>query len=190
VTAWFISAAALAAVILSLITAVLGLMNQRKIKDAATTAEGTAGKIEKISIDVNGRLSLLFERQAQLLGALHDAGVPVPALPAPRLLVSEPEKPAPPDTGATVTKKADNGAADFTDEITVLTRFFEHTLPPAVETIQALQRQGIKNLRPFEDLLSEIPAAAAAMSTIAPTSPTSPTSTSATLPGEQTLPEG
>lgn len=62
------------AVILGFITAVLGLLNQRKIRS-------TASDVQQISVQVDGRLSALLERQAQLLGALHESGVPVPPHP-------------------------------------------------------------------------------------------------------------
>jgi hypothetical protein len=63
------------AVVLGFITAVLGLLNQRKIKN-------TAGKVQEISVNVDGRLSAMIERQAQLLSALHGSGTPVPPVPA------------------------------------------------------------------------------------------------------------
>ena len=71
----------LVAVVLGFITAVLGLLNQARIRKAAADAEITAGKVQQISVKVDGRLSGLFERQAQLLGALHESGTPVPPLP-------------------------------------------------------------------------------------------------------------
>jgi hypothetical protein len=90
------------AVLLGFITAVLGLVNQRRANTAtglaakaARLAEETAGTVQSISVQVDGRLSALFERQAQLLDALYKSGTPVPApLPAP------PQTPAgnPPET--------------------------------------------------------------------------------------------
>jgi hypothetical protein len=77
-----------AAVLLGFITAVLGLLNQRRAAKAMVIAESTAGKVQSISVQVDGRLSALLERQAQLLGALHEADVPVPPRP--------PEQPAAP----------------------------------------------------------------------------------------------
>lgn len=71
---------AAAAVLLGFVTAVLGLMNQRKIAS-------TAGKVQEISVNVDGRLSGLIERQAQLLSALHISGTPVPPLPPEKTLI-------------------------------------------------------------------------------------------------------
>jgi hypothetical protein len=62
---------------LGCITAVLGLLNQRR------TAK-TAAKVDNISVQVDGRLSTLLERQSQLLEALHAGGVPIPDKPAER----------------------------------------------------------------------------------------------------------
>jgi biopolymer transport protein ExbB/TolQ len=65
---------AFAAVVLGLVTAILSLVNQRRAK---TTAE----KVQQISVQVDGRLSTLLERQSQLLDALHQSGTPVPPVP-------------------------------------------------------------------------------------------------------------
>jgi biopolymer transport protein ExbB/TolQ len=65
---------AFAAVVLGLVTAILSLVNQRRAK---TTAE----KVQSISVQVDGRLSTLLERQSQLLDALHQSGTPVPPVP-------------------------------------------------------------------------------------------------------------
>lgn len=70
-----IAAAAFVAVLLSLITALLGLLNQRR-------ARVIAEKVQSISIQVNGHLSALLERQDQLLGTLQKSGIPIPP-PAP-----------------------------------------------------------------------------------------------------------
>lgn len=70
---------AFVAVLAGAISAVLGLLNQTKIKRTAST-------VSEISVNVDGRLSALFERQAQLLAALHENNVPIPELPAPLLL--------------------------------------------------------------------------------------------------------
>lgn len=67
-----IAGAAFVAVVLSLVTAILGLINQRRVKV-------TADKVQSISVQVDGRLSTLLERQSQLLNALHQSGTPVPA---------------------------------------------------------------------------------------------------------------
>jgi hypothetical protein len=69
------------AVVLGLVTAVLGLLNQRRISRAAAAAGQVAVKVQEISVQVDGRLSMLLERQAQLLGALHESGTPVPPRP-------------------------------------------------------------------------------------------------------------
>lgn len=77
----FLSVVAFAAVVLGFVTAVLGLGNQRKIKAAAVTTAQTAVKVESISVSVDGRLSELIDRQAQLLDALRASGTPVPPRP-------------------------------------------------------------------------------------------------------------
>lgn len=66
-----IAAAAFVAVLLSLVTALLGLLNQRR-------ARVIAEKVQSISIQVNGHLSALLERQDQLLGTLQKSGIPIP----------------------------------------------------------------------------------------------------------------
>lgn len=60
--------------VLGLAATVLGLLNQRRIR-------GTARDVQSISVQVDGRLSTLLERQAQLLGTLNEHGVPVPPRP-------------------------------------------------------------------------------------------------------------
>jgi hypothetical protein len=72
---------AISAVILGLVTAVLGLINQRRIEKAGALAARTADKVQSISVNVDGRLSGLIERQAQLLGTLHESGIPIPPRP-------------------------------------------------------------------------------------------------------------
>jgi hypothetical protein len=62
------------AVVLGFVTALLGLLSQRK-------SRSTAGKVQEISVSVDGRLSALIERQAQLLEALHSSGTPIPPVP-------------------------------------------------------------------------------------------------------------
>lgn len=62
------------AVVLGFITAVVSLFNQRRSKV-------TAEKVQSISVQVDGRLSTLLERQSQLLDALHQSGTPVPPVP-------------------------------------------------------------------------------------------------------------
>jgi Na+-transporting NADH:ubiquinone oxidoreductase subunit NqrF len=57
--------------LLGLATAVIGLLNQRR-------TVRTVAKVERISVQINGRLSALLERQDQLLGVLHDNDIPVP----------------------------------------------------------------------------------------------------------------
>jgi hypothetical protein len=83
----FVAVLAVVAVVLGFATAVLGLLNQRRITQAAKVTETTAGKVQSISVQVDGRLSTLLERQAQLLGALHDSGTPIPARPAEKTLI-------------------------------------------------------------------------------------------------------
>jgi VIT1/CCC1 family predicted Fe2+/Mn2+ transporter len=72
---------ALAAVVLGLITAILGFLNQSRATRAIELAEETASNVQNISVQVDGRLTTLIERQAQLLGALHESGTPVPPAP-------------------------------------------------------------------------------------------------------------
>lgn len=79
---------AAAAVLLGFITAILGLVNQRRAENTRKLAESTAADVQSISVQVDGRLSTLLERQAQLLDALHASGTPVPPKP--------PETPQPP----------------------------------------------------------------------------------------------
>jgi hypothetical protein len=67
---------------LGLAATVLGLLNQRRIARAAAEAGETAREVQNISVQVDGRLSTLLERQAQLLGAMHESGVPIPPRPA------------------------------------------------------------------------------------------------------------
>lgn len=73
-TTLIVSAIAGAAVVLGFVTAVLGLVNQRRSRE-------TAEKVQSISVQVDGRLSALLERQAQLLDALHASGTPIPPKP-------------------------------------------------------------------------------------------------------------
>lgn len=76
-TSVILAAIAGAAVLLGFITAVLGLVNQRRVR-------ATADQVQSISVQVDGRLSQLLERQSQLLDALHESGTPVPPrLPDP-----------------------------------------------------------------------------------------------------------
>jgi hypothetical protein len=53
---------------------ILGLINQRKIRKVEADTKS-------ISVQVDGRLSELLARQAQLLAALHAGGVEVPNRP-------------------------------------------------------------------------------------------------------------
>lgn len=73
-TTLIVSAIAGAAVVLGFITAVLGIVNQRRTSK-------TADKVQSISVQVDGRLSTLLERQSQLLDALHESGTPIPPKP-------------------------------------------------------------------------------------------------------------
>jgi len=82
----------LIAAVLGLATVLLGLLNQRKIKQASAVAGQTSSKVREISVNVDGRLAdlmdahatllerhaTLLERQGQLVGALHQSGTPVP----------------------------------------------------------------------------------------------------------------
>jgi hypothetical protein len=71
------------AVLLGFITAVLGLLNARATRRAVKEAAATTAKVQEISVNVDGRLSTLIERQAQLLDALHSSGTPIPPIPPP-----------------------------------------------------------------------------------------------------------
>jgi hypothetical protein len=73
-TTLIVSAIAGVAVVLGFITAILGLVNQRRTRV-------TADKVQSISVQVDGRLSTLLERQSQLLDALHESGTPIPPKP-------------------------------------------------------------------------------------------------------------
>lgn len=73
-TTLILSAIAGVAVVLGFVTAVLGLVNQRR-------SRATAEKVQSISVQVDGRLSALLERQSQLLDALHASGTPIPPKP-------------------------------------------------------------------------------------------------------------
>jgi hypothetical protein len=77
-----LAAIAGAAVVLGFVTAVLGLINQRRSRSTALLAASTAGQVQSISVQVDGRLSTLLERQSQLLDALHASGTPIPPKPA------------------------------------------------------------------------------------------------------------
>jgi hypothetical protein len=77
----FLAVLASVAVVFSFLTAVLGLLSQRAARQAAREAAATAGKVQEISVNVDGRLSEMIDRQAQLLGALHASGTPVPDRP-------------------------------------------------------------------------------------------------------------
>ena len=87
------------AVVLGFSTAVLGFFNQRQIAKAAEkaialakVAAATAAEVQTISVNVDGRLSTLIERQAQLLGALHESGTPVPPRPPETIPQPDPGK--------------------------------------------------------------------------------------------------
>lgn len=77
----FLAVLGAGAVFLGAITAVLGFLNQRSARRAVTEAAATAGEVRQISVQVDGRLSMLLERQAQLLAAMHEADIPIPPRP-------------------------------------------------------------------------------------------------------------
>jgi hypothetical protein len=81
VSAAVLAAIGSAAVLLGFLTAIIGLVNQRNQRKTAALAEQTAGKVQQISVQVDGRLSTLLERQSQLLDALHESGTPIPPRP-------------------------------------------------------------------------------------------------------------
>jgi hypothetical protein len=70
------SVLASAAVVLGFATAVLGLVNQRRISR-------TGREVSQISVSVDGRLSELLGRVGQLTETLHDADIRVPDPPPP-----------------------------------------------------------------------------------------------------------
>jgi hypothetical protein len=72
---------AAAAVLLGFTTAVLSLITQRHAAAASAMAAETAARVQQISVQVDGRLTMLLEREAQLLGVLHESGTPVPPRP-------------------------------------------------------------------------------------------------------------
>jgi len=73
----FLAVIASLAVVLGFITAVLGLINQRRIRNTAT-------KVQQISVSVDGNMSGMLTRVDQLISSMHDQGAIVPAkLPAP-----------------------------------------------------------------------------------------------------------
>jgi hypothetical protein len=59
------------AVFMGMVTAILGVINQRRISK-------TAEKVQTISVNVDGRMSEYILRVAQLTEALHAGDVPVP----------------------------------------------------------------------------------------------------------------
>jgi hypothetical protein len=62
------------AVIGGLAASILGLISNVR-------AAKTGKKVQEISVQVDGRLSTLLERQAQLLAAMHAADLPIPPKP-------------------------------------------------------------------------------------------------------------
>jgi hypothetical protein len=61
--------------------AVLGVVNGRRAMKAAVLAGRQALVVQKISVEVDGRLSDFIAREAQLHAALTAAGVPIPEQP-------------------------------------------------------------------------------------------------------------
>jgi hypothetical protein len=84
------------AVILGFCTAVLGFFNQQGARKALEAAEATNQKVQEISVNVDGRLSALIDRQGQLLGALHEYQVPIPPVPPPQPFDQPPSPVQPP----------------------------------------------------------------------------------------------
>jgi hypothetical protein len=72
----FLPVLATLAVLLSFFTAVLGLVNQRKIK-------GAAGDVEQIAVNVDGQMTSMFLRIDQLLESMKAQGAKIPAAPSP-----------------------------------------------------------------------------------------------------------
>lgn len=92
----FLAIVASIAVVFGFATAVIGLLIQRRIAKQAQITAATAREVQQISVQVDGRLSMLLERQAQLLGALHESGTPVPPRPPEKTLIPPPGGPSPP----------------------------------------------------------------------------------------------
>lgn len=63
------------AVVAGCAASILGLVSNAR-------AARTGKEVQNISVQVDGRLSTLLERQAQLLATMHQAGVPIPDRPA------------------------------------------------------------------------------------------------------------
>lgn len=63
------------AVVAGCAASILGLISNAR-------AARTGREVQNISVQVDGRLSTLLERQAQLLAAMHQAGTPIPDRPA------------------------------------------------------------------------------------------------------------
>jgi hypothetical protein len=72
----FIGIIAPLAVVLSFITALLGLV-------AARRAKATAATVQQITVSVDGQMSGMILRIDQLLEAMHSEGVAVPPAPSP-----------------------------------------------------------------------------------------------------------
>jgi hypothetical protein len=70
--------------VLGFLAVVLGLLNQWRITRASATTAATAGKVQEISVKVDGTMTSLLTRVDQLVGSMHDQGATVPtALPPP-----------------------------------------------------------------------------------------------------------
>jgi hypothetical protein len=72
---WVAIVAALA-VVLGFVTAILGLINQRKITKAAHN-------VQQIAVSVDGQMSGMFLRIDQLIQSMHNQGAVVPPAPTP-----------------------------------------------------------------------------------------------------------
>jgi hypothetical protein len=70
-----------ASAVLGLASAFIGIMNGRRAIEAARLAKEQAGIVQKISVEVDGRLSAFIAREMQLTGILKDEGIPVPPMP-------------------------------------------------------------------------------------------------------------
>jgi VIT1/CCC1 family predicted Fe2+/Mn2+ transporter len=75
-----IAVIASAAAVLGFVTALLGLIAQHRATEAAKIAKETSAKVQTISVQVDGRLSMMLEREAQLIDAMTKAGVSIPAV--------------------------------------------------------------------------------------------------------------
>ena len=66
--------------VLGLVTAIMAARAQGKAAKAMEITEGTHREVQTISVNVDGQLSRLFEREDRLVRVLAAAGVTIPPL--------------------------------------------------------------------------------------------------------------